>query len=121
MGELQSESEHELSFIRGLQIGTLFVTVFVGFIAILGVNNGLLMPLQELVELAKSIGRGSFQGRIKIPARNELGVLAETINQMSAELSDLYDTLENKVDEKTAELQRSTRFSVIIQQCATLV
>lgn len=109
VGELQSESERKLSFIRGLQIGTLFVTVFVGFIAILGVNNGLLMPLQELVELAKSIGRGSFQGRIKIPARNELGVLAETINQMSAELSDLYDTLENKVDEKTAELQRSNR------------
>ncbi len=109
VGELQSESERKLSFIRGLQISTLFVTVLVGFIAILGVNNGLLMPLQDLVELAKSIGGGSFQGRAKIPARNELGVLAETINQMSAELSDLYENLENKVDEKTAELQRSNR------------
>jgi len=109
VGELQSESERKLSFIRGLQISTLFVTVLVGFIAILGVNNGLLMPLQELVELAKNIGGGSFQGRAKIPARNELGVLAETINQMSAELSDLYENLEKKVDEKTAELQRSNR------------
>ncbi len=109
VGQLQSESERKLSFIRGLQISTLFVTVLVGFIAILGVNNGLLMPLQELVELAKNIGRGSFQGRVKISARNELGVLAETINQMSRELSDLYENLENKVDEKTAELQRSNR------------
>lgn len=109
VGQLQRESERKLSFIRGLQVSTLFVTALVGFVAILGVNNGLLMPLQELVELAKSIGRGSFQGRVKISARNELSVLAETINQMSRELSDLYENLENKVDEKTAELQRTNR------------
>lgn len=104
---LQEESERKLSFIRGLQASTLFVTVLVGFIVILGVHNTLLMPLQELVELAKNIGRGSFQGRIKFPVRNELGVLAETLNQMSAELSDLYENLETKVNIKTTELQRS--------------
>ena len=109
VGELQAESERKLSFIRALQVSTLFVTVLIGFIVILGTHNTLLMPLQELVELAKSIGRGSFAGRVKFPAQNELGVLAETLNQMSAELSDLYENLENKVDEKTAELQRSNR------------
>ena len=72
------------------------------------------MPLQELVELAKKIGHGSFQGRIKFPLHNELGVLAETLNQMSAELSDLYENLENKVDEKTAELQRSNRILALL-------
>lgn len=109
VGDLQVESERKLSMIRALFITTLFVTVLIGFIVILGVNNALLMPLQELVELAKSIGRGSFQGRAKVSARNELGVLAWTLNQMSAELSGLYDNLERKVDEKTAELQRSNR------------
>lgn len=107
VGELQRESERKLSFIRGLQVSTLFITVLVGFIVILGVNNTLLMPLQELVGLAKNIGHGSFQGRVKLSVNNELGVLAETLNQMSAELSDLYDNLEDKVDKKTAELQRS--------------
>lgn len=109
VGDLQVESERKLSMIRALFITALFVTVLIGFIVILGVNNALLMPLQELVELAKSIGRGSFQGRAKVLARNELGVLAWTLNQMSAELSGLYDNLERKVDEKTAELQRSNR------------
>lgn len=109
VGELQKESEQKLSYIRGLQVSTLFVSVLVGFLSILGVNNGLLMPLQELVELAKKIGLGSFEGRVKIAAHNELGVLAETFNHMSGELSDLYDNLEKKVDEKTAELQRSNR------------
>ncbi len=109
VGELQAESERKLSFIRGLQVSTLFVTVLIGFIVILGAHNTLLMPLQELVELAKGIGRGSFSGRAKFTAHNELGVLAETLNQMSSELSDLYENLENKVDEKTAELQRSNR------------
>ncbi len=109
VGELQAESERKLSFIRGLQISALFVTVLIGFIVILGTHNTLLMPLQALVELAKNIGRGSFEGRIKSTAHNELGVLAETLNQMSGELSDLYENLENKVSEKTAELQRSNR------------
>lgn len=107
--ELQIESERKLSFIRALQISTLFVTVLVGFVVILGVHNTLLMPLLELVDLAKNIGRGSFQGRVKFTAHNELGVLAETLNQMSVELSDLYENLESKVNEKTAELQRSNR------------
>ena len=80
-----------------------------GFLVILGVNNLLLMPLQELVQLTKNIGRGSFEGRIKFSADNELGVLAGTLNQMSAELSDLYENLEKKVDEKTIALQRSNR------------
>ena len=109
VGDLQVESERKLSMIRALFITALFVTVLIGFIVILGVNNALLMPLQELVELAKNISRGSFQGRAKVLARNELGVLAWTLNQMSAELSGLYDNLERKVDEKTAELQRSNR------------
>ena len=109
VGELQAESERKLSVIRGLQISTLFVTVLIGFLVILGVNNLLLMPLQELVQLTKNIGRGSFEGRIKFSADNELGVLAGTLNQMSAELSDLYENLEKKVDEKTIALQRSNR------------
>ncbi len=109
VGALQAESERKLSVIRALQVAALFVTVLIGFIVILGVHNSLLMPLQELVELAKNIGRGSFAGRVKFITQNELGVLAETLNQMSSELSDLYENLENKVDEKTAELQRSNR------------
>lgn len=109
VGELQRESEQKLSLIRGLFIGSLFFTVLIGFIVILGVNNALLMPLQELVDLAKRIGHGSFEGRAKVTARNELGVLAWALNQMSTELSDLYSNLESKVDLKTTELQRSNR------------
>lgn len=109
VGELQIESERKLSVIRGLFIGSLLFTALISFIVILRVNSALLMPLQELVELAKGIGRGSFQGRAKVSGRNELSVLAWTFNQMSAELSDLYDNLEKKVDKKTAQLQRSNR------------
>lgn len=109
VNELQVESERKLSVIRGLQVSTLFVTVLTSFIVILGVHNLLLMPLQELVQLAKNIGHGSFEGRIKFSADNELGVLAEALNQMSVELFDLYENLEKKVEEKTTELQRSNR------------
>ncbi|ART81091.1 nitrate/nitrite two-component system sensor histidine kinase [Oceanisphaera avium] len=107
--ELQLESEYKLHVIRSLQVGTLFICVMLGIIVTLRVHNNVLIPLKELVNLAKKIGRGSFEGRVKVIARNELGVLADTLNQMSAQLSELYTHLEQKVDEKTQELQLSNR------------
>jgi len=104
---LQNKSEDKLAVIRGLQIGTLLFTVLMAFVVLLGVYSNLITPLRELTRLARQIGRGDFRSKAYYDARNELGLLASAFNQMSDELADLYDHLERKVDEKTAQLQRS--------------
>lgn len=104
---LQTKSEDKLAVIRGLQIGTLLFTVLMAFLVLLGVYSNLITPLRELTRLARQIGRGDFRSKAYYDARNELGLLANAFNQMSDELADLYDHLERKVDEKTAQLQRS--------------
>jgi two-component system nitrate/nitrite sensor histidine kinase NarX len=104
---LQVKSEGKLAVIRGLQIGTLLFTVLMSFFVLLGVYGNLITPLRELTRLAQQIGRGDFRSKAYYNARNELGLLANAFNKMSDELADLYDHLERKVDEKTAQLQRS--------------
>ncbi|MEE3719478.1 adenylate/guanylate cyclase domain-containing protein [Tumidithrix elongata RA019] len=77
------------------------VTVGVGFLF----ARRIVKPLQQLTAAAEQIRSGNLDTHVEIQAQNELGVLATTFNQMSSELSELYHSLEQKVAERTAELQ----------------
>ena len=77
------------------------VTVGVGFLF----ARRIVKPLQQLTAAAERIRSGNLDTHVEIQAQNELGVLATTFNQMSSELAELYHSLEQKVAERTAELQ----------------
>ena len=77
------------------------VTVGVGFIF----ARRIVKPLRQLTAAAERIRSGNLDTHVEIQAQNELGVLATTFNQMSSELAELYHSLEQKVAERTAELQ----------------
>ena len=77
------------------------VTVGVGFLF----ARRIVKPLRQLTAAAERIRSGNLDTHVEIQAQNELGVLATTFNQMSSELAELYHSLEQKVAERTAELQ----------------
>jgi len=77
------------------------VTVGVGFIF----ARKIVKPLQQLTTAADRIRAGNLDTHVAIQSQNELGVLATTFNHMSSELTELYRSLEQKVDERTAELK----------------
>jgi two-component system, NarL family, nitrate/nitrite sensor histidine kinase NarX len=104
---LQKSSEGKLEVVRALQVGTLFVIVLIAFTLIYGLHNNLATPLRALTLLARQVGRGNFGGQVEVPGDTELSLLARTLNQMNRELAGLYGEMEQKVDEKTAELTRS--------------
>lgn len=104
---LQKSSEGKLGVVRALHVGTLFVIVLIAFTLIYGLHNNLATPLRNLTLLARQVGRGNFGGQVEIPGDTELSLLARTLNQMNRELAGLYGEMEQKVDEKTAELTRS--------------
>jgi class 3 adenylate cyclase len=62
--------------------------------------------LQKLTAAADRIRTGNLDTHVEIHTHNELGLLATTFNHMSSELSDLYYSLEQKVSDRTAELQQ---------------
>lgn len=64
-------------------------------------------PIQALRSGAERIGGGDFSQRISIRTGDELEGLADQFNDMGARLQESYADLENKVEQRTAELRRS--------------
>jgi two-component system NtrC family sensor kinase len=63
--------------------------------------------LAELTAMAQRLGEGHLDQRLEVRSRDEIGRLAATFNQMAASLQSYQDTLEQKVEERTRELDRS--------------
>ena len=64
-------------------------------------------PIQALRAGAERFGRGDFTQRIDIRTGDELEGLSNQFNDMGARLQESYADLENKVEQRTAELRRS--------------
>jgi two-component system, NtrC family, sensor kinase len=64
-------------------------------------------PIQALRSGAERIGGGDFAQRISIKTGDELEGLADQFNDMGARLQESYADLENKVEQRTAELRQS--------------
>jgi len=76
-------------------------------------------PIQALRAGAERIGGGDFTQRISIRTGDELEGLANQFNDMGARLQESYTDLENKVEQRTAELsetlQHQTATSEVLQ------
>ena len=64
-------------------------------------------PIQALRTGAERIGGGDFAQRISIKTGDELEGLANQFNDMGARLQESYADLENKVEQRTAELSET--------------
>jgi two-component system, NtrC family, sensor kinase len=64
-------------------------------------------PIQALRSGAERIGGGDFSQRISIRTGDELEGLADQFNHMGERLQESYADLENKVEQRTAELRQS--------------
>lgn len=65
-------------------------------------------PLTMLTKFSQRIAEGNFSERVKISTKDEIGVLAKSLNSMAEQLLNVYETLEQKVGERTAELEKKT-------------
>ncbi|MEH2921509.1 nitrate/nitrite two-component system sensor histidine kinase NarX [Samsonia erythrinae] len=86
--------------------------IFIGIMVILLVTTffylrrRLLTPWRHLVSMTKAIGRGDFTQRVTIHGQDEMSTLGQVLNSMTDELSAMYHELEQRVAEKTADLQK---------------
>ena len=97
---------HDLRFILGVAIA---VTVMVVIIALFMLHRALLRPLNGLLDAARRIAGGDFGVRVGYTGEDELGRVGNAFNLMADELAEHYHSLEQRVADKTAELQRSNR------------
>ncbi len=104
---LQIDSEQQIRILGLITLFCVFCTVGVAYGVMYLLNSSVILPLAELVELATQFKKGNFKARSNNPNRDELGILAQTYNQMAESIANQYERLEKMVAEKTAELTQS--------------
>jgi two-component system NtrC family sensor kinase len=84
-------------------------------------------PVKVLAQATEKVAGGDMSHRVQINTKDEIGLLADSFNQMTAALQKATDgyrsltrTLEEKVDEKTKELQATQDFLIQSEKLASL-
>jgi putative methionine-R-sulfoxide reductase with GAF domain len=72
-------------------------------------------PLNQLINSARAYAAGDWESRVAIHRQDEIGLLGQTLNTMAGELSHLYQSLEQKVEDRT----RQARIASEVVQLAT--
>ena len=84
-----------------LLLGALTLAVLSG----LFLARRMVVPIRALRDGAARIGSGDLTQRISISTGDELQALGDQFNSMTAQLQDLYATLESKVEQRTVQLE----------------
>lgn len=105
--QLEETTEAKIMVMRIVLGVALLLTVMVVLLTIHLIHTQLVQPLRILLQFAGSIGQGALSIRTNHTGESELGQLGTAFNLMAEDLSKLYENLELRVQQKTAELQRS--------------
>jgi diguanylate cyclase (GGDEF)-like protein/PAS domain S-box-containing protein len=83
--------------------GLLALTLFAG-LAALYLGRGMVDSLRDFAATAEEIAAGDLSRRVDESGRDEIGMLARAFNRMAANLQALYQSLEDRIEERTREL-----------------
>ncbi len=70
-------------------------------------NHRITQPLSSLTRTAEELSGGKMEVRSDIVSENEIGQLAKVFNQMAAQLQEHYSGLQQKVEERTTEVEKT--------------
>ncbi|MBF2084685.1 response regulator [Thermoleptolyngbya sp. C42_A2020_037] len=90
---------------RWLSLGALALAAGIGVLT----SRWIARPILKLNQAAQAIAEGDLAQTVEVSGIAELETLAQSFNQMGHQLQDSFDTLEQRVQERTAELAESNR------------
>jgi two-component system nitrate/nitrite sensor histidine kinase NarX len=107
--QMEDTTEAKILVMRMVLGVALILTVIVVLLTIWLIHTHLVQPLKGLLALSSSVGQGDLAARTIHTGEDELGQLGRAFNLMTEDLSKLYQDLEARVNQKTAELTRSNQ------------
>jgi GAF domain-containing protein/HAMP domain-containing protein len=96
---------------KQVRIISFFGTIMAGVSAFLSlmVAQRLASPIINLTHTANQISQGDLEARAIVNSHDEIGQLADSFNAMTTQLQENLVGLEERVSERTAELEKSTQ------------
>lgn len=107
VSQFQREAETKIQRLRRFQLISMLITVLVGLVIFYLLKQRVEVPLGRLSQAAKGIRDGDLKQHIPTQSNDELGLLADSFNQMSQSITETYQQLESRVALRTQELQQS--------------
>lgn len=108
-------------------ISALATVLLIAVISAAFIDKVVRRPVQKLIEGTKEISGGNLDFRIATDSRDEIGELGSSFNRMAAELKRANDeikdwstTLEEKIKQKTEELQKAQTHIILMEKMASL-
>jgi two-component system NtrC family sensor kinase len=93
-------------------LGIILLAMFIISAVAMAVANHISQPIRAMADAAKKISEGDYSQKVQLSSDDEIGFLAENFNGMVSELvrahqelRDWGETLERKVEKRTAELK----------------
>ena len=105
LGHIQSEFNQRM--LSSMLVAMLVICAGIG-VTLVSMRQ-LLRPLQNLVETTAAIAEGDRTKRAREHAVGEIGALARAFNHMAGRLQESYASIEQKVVERTVELEARKR------------
>jgi signal transduction histidine kinase len=104
-----SEAFRAVWVTTGVNLVIALAAVSLAVAASLSMTRSIADPIVDLADTATQISRGALDRTADVERQDEIGALAQAFNSMTAQLRDLINSLENRVEERTRALQKANR------------
>ncbi len=88
----------------------LAVTLAIATTVLLFLTRWLIAPIHALTVGAERVRQGELETHVPVTSRDEIGDLTDAFNSMTDQLCGLVGSLEQRVAERTADLERRSRY-----------
>lgn len=103
--KLLKESLDKTTLLIGVAVFFLILLQVIGIYLFVG---GLVTrPLHQMTKLTGQFAGGDYSARINLKSQDEMNILADAFNGMTAQLSQILEGLEQRVKERTIDLEAS--------------
>lgn len=113
--EALNETNEVLNTTIRLAGGVALIAALIGFF----VATAVARPIIALTNMAVQVAQGNLDAHFDVRVHNEIGVLADTFNDMTSQLREFIISLEDRVNERTRDLQAvtdvNTQISTILE------
>lgn len=110
----------ELNSLAPFTIGLIAVVAVLTIVVVVLTMNRMLRPLSQLTDFSQRLARGEWKHRVPEDRTDEIGVLAISFNRMADDLSGMYRSLEEQVEERTRQIRTASDVARVVTSTPTL-
>ena len=114
--EIERAGSRAMVTLLSIGLAILLITTFLGWRLTRTIGG----RLKQLDAAARALGRGEFRQRVHVSGGDEIGRLAQVFNDMSARVSDLYETLQRSEAQFRSLIENVSDFIVVLQADGTV-